>query len=40
MDVGLDTHHEFRPYHYFDEIETLLSKRDVLLVDHHNQNTN
>lgn len=34
MDVGIDTHHEFRPYH-IDEIRSILSKREVLSVDHH-----
>lgn len=39
MDVGIDTHPEFRPYH-FDEIRRIMDKRESLLVDHHNQKTN
>lgn len=40
MDVGIDCHSEFRPYH-FDEINDIMSKREMILnVDHHNSNTN
>lgn len=34
MDVGIDTHPEFRPYH-FDEIKEIMDKRINLRVDHH-----
>jgi len=36
MDVGVDTHPEFRPYH-FDEIIKEMSFRFPLQVDHHNE---
>lgn len=39
MDVGLDTHPEFRPYH-FDEIKAIMDTRVTLQVDHHNEHTN
>jgi calcineurin-like phosphoesterase family protein len=39
MDVGIDTHPEFRPYH-IDEIKEIMSSRIPLRVDHHNENTN
>lgn len=39
MDVGVDTHPEFRPYH-FDEIAKIMEGRPALNVDHHNKNTN
>lgn len=39
MDVGVDTHPEFRPYS-IDEIKLEMSKRIPLRVDHHDQNTN
>lgn len=39
MDVGIDTHPEFRPYH-IDEIRHIMSTRISLLVDHHNEKTN
>jgi calcineurin-like phosphoesterase family protein len=40
MDVGVDTHPEFRPYH-FDEIAAIMKNRINLGgVDHHNENTN
>ncbi len=39
MDVGIDTHPEFRPYHY-DEIKLIMKDRVPLLIDHHNPNTN
>jgi calcineurin-like phosphoesterase family protein len=39
MDVGIDTHPEFRPYH-FDEVKSIMDKRVTLLVDHHNETTN
>jgi calcineurin-like phosphoesterase family protein len=36
MDVGVDTHPEFRPYS-FAELQEIMDRRDVLLdVDHHN----
>lgn len=39
MDVGFDTHKEFRPYS-FKEISDLMEKRDILLsVDHHDNKT-
>lgn len=38
MDVGIDTHPEFRPYH-FDEIKEIMSTRISLKVDHHNEKT-
>jgi len=34
MDVGIDTHKEFRPYH-FDEIAEIMHNRSDLNVDHH-----
>jgi calcineurin-like phosphoesterase family protein len=39
MDVGIDTHPEFRPYH-IDEIRKIMNKRIPLLVDHHTEDTN
>lgn len=40
MDVGIDTHPEFRPYS-FEELQTIMDKREVLLnVDHHDETTN
>jgi len=39
MDVGFDTHVEFRPYH-FDELQDIMQHRIPLLVDHHTANTN
>jgi calcineurin-like phosphoesterase family protein len=39
MDVGFDTHKEFRPYS-FEEIKEIMSVRTNINVDHHNQNTN
>lgn len=39
MDVGIDTHENFRPYH-FDEIVYMMRNRVNLNVDHHNSNTN
>ena len=40
MDVGIDTHPEFRPYH-FDEIKSIMSSRKAFLdVDHHSPETN
>ena len=38
-DVGIDTHPEFRPYH-FDEIAAIMKNRIDLRVDHHNEKTN
>jgi calcineurin-like phosphoesterase family protein len=34
MDVGIDTHPEFRPYH-FDEIIEIMKDRPIFSVDHH-----
>lgn len=35
MDVGIDTHPEFRPYSY-DEVKAIMDSREVLLnIDHH-----
>lgn len=34
MDVGVDTHKEFRPYH-INEIYSIMSKREVHKIDHH-----
>lgn len=39
MDVGVDTHPEFRPYS-IDEIRQIMSTRIPLRVDHHSENTN
>lgn len=39
MDVGVDTHPEFRPYS-LAEVVKILEKRDVLFVDHHSKETN
>ena len=39
MDVGIDTHPEFRPYH-IDEILDIMRDRINLNVDHHNETTN
>jgi calcineurin-like phosphoesterase family protein len=39
MDVGVDTHPEFRPYH-FDEIADIMKHRVYLKVDHHSEKTN
>lgn len=38
-DVGIDVHPQFRPYH-MDEIITMMTKRDIKNVDHHDRNTN
>lgn len=38
MDVGVDTHPEFRPYS-FDELKQIMSNRIPLAVDHHNSQT-
>lgn len=38
MDVGIDTHPEFRPYH-IDEIRKIMETRVTLTVDHHNEST-
>lgn len=38
MDVGMDAHPEFRPYH-IDEILSIMKKRIPLGVDHHNKET-
>jgi len=34
MDVGVDTHPEFRPYH-FDEIKAIMDTRVIMPLDHH-----
>jgi len=34
MDVGIDCHKEFRPYH-LQEIITIMNKREISKVDHH-----
>jgi calcineurin-like phosphoesterase family protein len=39
MDVGIDTHPEFRPYH-MDEILKLMDRIPVSTVDHHTPSTN
>jgi calcineurin-like phosphoesterase family protein len=39
MDVGIDTHPEFRPYH-IDEILDIMKDRINLNVDHHGPETN
>jgi len=39
MDVGIDTHPEFRPYS-FDEIKIIMDERETILIDHHDENTN
>lgn len=38
MDVGVDTHPEFRPYH-FDEIKPIMDGRIVVKIDHHDKST-
>ena len=38
MDVGIDTHPEFRPYH-IDEVLDIMRDRINLNVDHHNETT-
>ena len=38
MDIGIDTHPEFRPYS-LDEIKTIMDKRIIDLIDHHDENT-
>jgi calcineurin-like phosphoesterase family protein len=39
MDVGIDAHPEFRPFH-LEEIRKIMEKRSVLFVDHHSKQTN
>jgi len=39
MDVGVDTHPEFRPYH-INEIFRIMDKIDVKFIDHHESETN
>jgi calcineurin-like phosphoesterase family protein len=36
MDVGVDAHKEFRPYH-INEILQIMSKRDISKIDHHGE---
>ena len=38
MDVGIDCHPEFRPFH-IDEIEKIMSTREVISIDHHGPDT-
>lgn len=38
MDIGVDTNNLF-PYH-LDEILNIMSKKDIVYIDHHNNNTN
>jgi calcineurin-like phosphoesterase family protein len=39
MDVGVDTHKEFRPYH-INEIFKIMDKIPVKFIDHHESDTN
>jgi hypothetical protein len=39
MDVGIDTHPEFRPYH-IDEVAKKMEKISVHFIDHHEKSTN
>jgi hypothetical protein len=39
MDVGVDTHKEFRPYH-INEIVGKMEKIPVNFIDHHEESTN
>jgi hypothetical protein len=39
MDVGVDTHKEFRPYH-INEIIKIMDKINVKFIDHHESDTN
>jgi calcineurin-like phosphoesterase family protein len=39
MDVGVDTHPEFRPYH-INEIIKIMDKIPVNFIDHHEESTN
>lgn len=39
MDVGIDTHPDFRPYS-FKEIQEIMSEKKDLRVDHHTEETN
>ena len=36
LDVGIDCHNEFRPFH-FDEIESIMKDRVIDLIDHHKE---
>ena len=38
MDVGIDAHPEFRPFH-IDEIKRIMDKRKIAVVDHHTSKT-
>lgn len=40
MDVGIDTHPEFRPYHIGEILKIMESKDVALNIDHHNEKTN
>ena len=39
MDIGVDTHPEFRPYSLDEILDLMLPKKILLGVDHHTQNT-
>jgi len=43
MDVGIDSAYrilgEYRPFK-LEEVRSIMNKRDTLIIDHHNQNTN
>ena len=34
MDVGIDVHPEFRPFH-FDEIKEYMDSKEIIFIDHH-----
>ncbi len=40
MDVGIDTHKDFRPYHINEIIEIMDKKKILLNIDHHSEKTN
>lgn len=40
MDIGVDTHPEFRPYHIGEILKIMESKDVALNIDHHNETTN
>lgn len=40
MDVGIDTHSEFRPYNIREIIDIVENKETLLNIDHHGENTN
>jgi calcineurin-like phosphoesterase family protein len=39
MDVGVDVHQHFRPFH-MSEIRVVMNKREIIYIDHHNTETN